>query len=103
MTRGKDAEEDAAGITTSWDAIQQTNGGCYMWRRAGGQDVKACGRLRCGGVQAAKMWRRALKLSVGSGVEEMVSNPARPIRTLHFQDPTDRLTEGPTGFRSLSK
>jgi len=41
-----------------------------------------------------------LKLSVGSGVEDMVSNHVRPMRTVDY---TDRLAEGPTGSRSLSK
>ena len=44
-----------------------------------------------------------IKLSVGSGIEVVVSNPARPIRTVYFHYPTDRLAESPTGLRSLSK
>ena len=43
-----------------------------------------------------------LKLSVGSGIEDMVSSSARPIRTVHFENPTDRPAESPTGSRSLS-
>jgi hypothetical protein len=44
-----------------------------------------------------------LKLSVGSGIEFMVSKASRPIRTVQSENHTDRLAKSPTGSRSLSK
>jgi hypothetical protein len=43
------------------------------------------------------------KLSVGSGIEGVVSNPVQPIRTVHSKHPGDRPGDSPTGMRSLSK
>ena len=43
-----------------------------------------------------------IKLSVGSGIEGIVSNHVRPIRTVHYENSTDRLAECPTRSPSLS-
>ena len=43
-----------------------------------------------------------LKLSVGSGTEDMVMNPVMII-PVHFEYPTDRLADSPNGSRSLSQ
>jgi hypothetical protein len=60
---------------------------------------------RCG-LTMPPGWPRlvsAFKLSVGSGIDVSVSNPARPIRSVHFGDITDRPAGSPTWSRSLSK
>jgi hypothetical protein len=46
---------------------------------------------------------RHVKLSVEFGIEGMVWNPVRPIRSVRFENATHRLAEIPTGSRSLSK
>jgi hypothetical protein len=43
------------------------------------------------------------KPSVGFGIESLVSKSVRPIRTVQSENPTDRISEIPTGMRFLSK
>jgi len=38
-----------------------------------------------------------VKLSVRSGIEDLESNPVRPIGTVHVENPTGQLAESPTG------
>jgi hypothetical protein len=45
----------------------------------------------------------AFGLSVGSGIEVVVSKSVRPIKTDQIEIPADRISERPTGSRSLSK
>ena len=45
----------------------------------------------------------AVKLSVVSGIDYLVSNRVQPIRTVRFDNPTDRHAERLTGSQSLSK
>ena len=62
------------------------------------------GRCKPTGIHALNVELKIiLKLSVGSGIEDMVSNPVRPIRIAHFGNPTDRFAESPTGSPPLSK
>jgi len=43
------------------------------------------------------------KLSVGFGSEAVVLKSVAPIRTVQSDNPTDRISEDPTGSRSVSK
>ena len=53
--------------------------------------------LEIGGLftQGWRPCRTQFKLCVGSGIEGMVSNPVRPVRTVHFDNPTDKPTVRP--------
>jgi hypothetical protein len=44
-----------------------------------------------------------IQLSVGSGIEVVVSKSVQPIRTISIENHADRISENPTGFQTQSK
>jgi hypothetical protein len=40
---------------------------------------------------------RVFNLTVGSDIEAMLTNPVRPIRNVHYENPAERLADIPTG------
>jgi len=80
---------------------------CGVRTGARGQDAISVHRRRrligpgrsCSKHQAGSV---ALKLSVGFGDEDMVSNLVRPIKTFQSKNPADHVCGRPTGSRSLS-
>jgi len=61
------------------------------------------GAMPAGGFQEGlPILPSQLKLSVGSGIEDVVSKSLRPIRTVQSETLADRLAGNPTGSRPLS-
>jgi hypothetical protein len=57
----------------------------------------------CTGVPAHFRASSQIKRSVRFGTEDMVSNPVRPIRTVHWVILAGRPADSPCGSRSLSQ
>ena len=90
--------------TLGGDALPEVPGDRHV--RGGHRDQhRADGGAAQVDPQADRACFQRFKLSVWSGIEDVASNPVQPmpIRSVHFENPTDRLADGPTGSQSLSK